>query len=121
MFEEIESEIEKSVKEREELNRQHKSFLQKREDMSRHMSDLDKEIFRLESRQESYEEAEDKQINYMWEEYELTYGRALELRNENLTDLAAMKKQIQTLKSEIKELGSVNVNAIEDFKNLSER
>ncbi len=121
LFEEIESEIEKSVKEREELNRQHKSFLQKREDMSRHMSDLDKEIFRLESRQESYEEAEDKQINYMWEEYELTYGRALELRNENLTDLAAMKKQIQTLKSEIKELGSVNVNAIEDFKNLSER
>ncbi len=121
LFEEIEAEIEKSVKEREELNRQHKSFLQKREDMSRHMSDLDKEIFRLESRRENYEEAEDKQINYMWEEYELTYGHALELRNENLTDLAVMKKRIQALKNEIKGLGSVNVNAIEDFKNLSER
>ena len=121
LFEEIEAEIRKSVKEREELNRQHKSFLQKREDMSRHMSDLDKEIFRLESRRESYEEAEDKQINYMWEEYELTYGHALELRNENLTDLAVMKKRIQALKSEIKGLGAVNVNAIEDFKNLSER
>ncbi len=121
LFEEIEAEIEKSVKEREELNRHHKSFLQKREDMSRHMSDLDKEIFRLESRRENYEEAEDKQINYMWEEYELTYGHALELRNENLTDLAVMKKTIQALKNEIKGLGSVNVNAIEDFKNLSER
>ncbi len=121
LFEEIEAEIQKSVLEREELGRQHKSFLQKREDLSRHMSDLDKEIFRLESRQENYEEATDKQINYMWEEYELTYGHALELRNENLTDLAVMKKRIQVLKNEIKELGSVNVNAIEDFKSLSER
>ena len=121
LFAEIEAEIEKSVHEREELNRRHKSFLKKREDLSGRMSDLDKEIFRLESRKESYEEAADKQINYMWEEYELTYSHALELRNENLTDLAMMKKEIQTLKSEIKALGPVNVNAIEDFKNLSER
>lgn len=121
LFAEIEAEIEKSVQEREELNRRHKSFLKKREDLSGRMSDLDKEIFRLESRKESYEESADKQINYMWEEYELTYSHALELRNENLTDLAMMKKEIQTLKSEIKALGPVNVNAIEDFKNLSER
>ncbi|MDO4311767.1 MAG: chromosome segregation protein SMC [Eubacteriales bacterium] len=121
LFEEIEAEIEKSVKERETLNRQHKSFLQRREDLSKHMSNLDKEIFRLESRKEGYEEASDKQINYMWEEYELTYSHALELRNKNLTDLSAMKKRIQALKNEIKGLGSVNVNAIEDFKSLSER
>lgn len=63
----------------------------------------------------------DKQINYMWEEYEITYGLAKELRDENLTDLAEIKKRIQTLKSEIKGLGSVNVNAIEDYKNVSER
>ena len=115
LFAEIEAEIEKLVHEREELNRRHKSFLKKREDLSGRMSDLDKEIFRLESRKESYDEAADKQINYMWEEYELTYSHALELRNENLTDLAMMKKEIQTLKSEIKALGPVNVNAIEDF------
>ena len=69
----------------------------------------------------NYEEASDKQINYMWEEYELTYGRALEIRDENLTDLSKMKKRIQELKSEIRGLGSVNVNAIEDYKNVSER
>ena len=121
LFEEIQAEIEKSVKEREALNLQHKSFLKKREDLAKHMSELDKEVFRLESRREGYEEASEKQINYMWEEYELTYNRALEIRDENLTDLNFMKKQIQTLKNEIKALGSVNVNAIEDFKNLSER
>ena len=121
VFEEIEKEIKASVEEREKLNRQHKSFLQKREELSKHMSDLDKEVFRLESRKEGYEEAAEKQVNYMWEEYELTYNRALELRDENLTDLSVMKKRIQALKNEIKSLGSVNVNAIEDFKNLSER
>ena len=37
------------------------------------------------------------------------------------TDLAYMKRQIQELKNEIRKLGTVNVNAIEDFKNISER
>ena len=57
----------------------------------------------------------------MWDEYELTYVMALELRDEDLTDLAFMKKRIQVLKAEIKALGSVNVNAIEEYKNVSER
>ena len=60
-------------------------------------------------------------MNYMWEEYELTYNRAMELRDKNLTDLAFMRRQIQTLKSDIKKLGTVNVNAIEDYKSVSER
>ena len=57
----------------------------------------------------------------MWEEYEITYNHAMKLRDENLTDLAYMKRQIQELKNEIRKLGTVNVNAIEDFKNISER
>ena len=121
LFTEIQKEIEKFKQERDELNQRHKSFLQKREDLSKHMSELDKEVFRLESQKTGYEEASEKQMNYMWEEYELTYNRALELRSQNLTDLSKMRKRIQELKSEIKGLGSVNVNAIEDFKNLSER
>ena len=80
-----------------------------------------KESFRLTSKKEGYEEALEKQINYMWEEYELTYNHALEIRDESLTDPAEMRRRIQELKTEIRKLGSVNVNAIEDFKNLSER
>lgn len=121
LFEEIQIEIEKFKKEREELNLKHKVFLQKREDTSKHMSDLDKEIFRLESQKENYEAASEKQINYMWEEYEITYIRAKELRDANLTDLAKMKKRIQELKGEIRSLGNVNVNAIEEYKRVSER
>ena len=121
LFAEIGEEIEKFKAQREELNQKHKVFLQKREDLSKHMAELDKEVFRLESQKEGYEEASEKQINYMWEEYELTYNRALELRNDNLTDLAQMKKRIQEIKSESRGLGDVNVNAIEDFKQVSER
>lgn len=121
LFAEIEEEIRTQVKKREELNQKHKDFLGKREELSRHMSDLDKECFRLNSQKESYEEANEKLMNYMWEEYEITYNHAMELRNENLTDLAYMKRQIQSLKNDIRKLGSVNVNAIEDYKNLLER
>ena len=121
LFQEIQAEIEKYKNQREELTRKHRSFLQKREELSGHMAELDKEVFRLENRKESYEEASQKQYDYMWEEYELTYNRALELRDGNLTDLAKMKRRIQELKNEIRGLGNVNVNAIEDYKNLYDR
>ena len=121
LFEEIEEEIRKFVAEKEELTKKNKAFIVKREELSKRMSELDKESFRLNSKREGFEEASDKQISYMWDEYELTYSRAMELRDENLNDLAFMKKRIQALKNEIKALGSVNVNAIEDYKNVSER
>ena len=121
LFGEIETEIQKYVSEKEELNKKHKTFLEQREELTKKNSELDKELYRLTTKRESYEEASEKQINYMWEEYELTYSSAMEIRDENLTDLAFMKKEIQRLKNEIKALGSVNVNAIEDYKNVSER
>ena len=113
LFEEIKLQIEHSKSERMEL--------EKREEISKHMADLDKEVYRLESQKEGCEEASEKQINYMWEEYELTLNHAKELRNPNLTDLADMKRRIQELKSEIRALGNVNVNAIEEYKSVSER
>ena len=121
IFEEIQKQIEEYQVEKEQLTQKHKVFLQEREDVSKHMSELDKEMYRLNSQKENCEEASEKQINYMWEEYEITYNHALELRDDTLSDLSAMKKRIYEIKAEIKNLGPVNVNAIEDYKNLSER
>lgn len=121
VFEEIELKIQKLNSEKEVLTQQNKDFLTKREELSKHMADLDKESFRLTSKKEGFEETLEKQINYMWEEYEITYSKAQELRNESFTDLSEIKRQIQLLKSDIRSLGSVNVNAIEDYKNVSER
>lgn len=121
LFAEIEEEIKIQTEKRDDLNKKHKGFLQKREELSKNMTELDKEIFRLTSKKETYEETSEKHMNYMWEEYEITYNHAMELRDANLTDLAFIRRQIQELKTQIKKLGSVNVNAIEDYKNVSER
>lgn len=121
LFVEIEVEIKNYTEQKDALTKKHKSLLNKREDITKQISDLDKEIFRLTSRKESYEELAEKNINYMWEEYEITYNYALELRDPNMMDLELMRRTIKTLKSDIKGLGSVNVNAIEDYKEVSER
>ena len=118
---EIEVEIQEQTTQKDELGKRNKGFLTKRDEFSKHMTELEKECLRLQNRRESCEEGIDNQINYMWEEYELTYNRAMELRDANLTDLGHMKRQIQKLRSEIRDLGDVNVNAIEEYKNISER
>ena len=106
---------------RDEASARHKESLGRREELSLEMGRLDKEAYRLNSQREKLEEAQEAQVSYMWEEYELTYSMAKELRREELDNPAAMKKQISALKDEIRSLGSVNVNAIEDYKNLIER
>ena len=119
--EQLEQALKEHTARREEMSSEYKGFFQKREDISKKISDLDKEIFRLNSQREKLEEAHEYQNNYMWEEYELTLHAAMELRNEEYTDLAAMKKMIASIKDEIRKLGDVNVNAIEDYKEISER
>ncbi len=120
-YEKLEAELKENTARREEMSAEYKGFFQKREDISNKITDLDKEIFRLNSQREKLEEAHEYQNNYMWEEYELTLHAAMELRNEEYTDLAAMKKLIAAIKDDIRKLGDVNVNAIEDYKEISER
>ncbi len=118
---ELEQKLSDSQKEREEMSVKYKGFFQKQEELSKRINDLDKESFRLNSQKEKLNESIESQTNYMWEEYELTRHNALELRNEEYDNPAEMKKQIAQIKDDIRKLGDVNVNAIEDYKNLSER
>ena len=103
------------------MNKEYKGFFEKREEVGRQMNELDKEIFRLNQQREKLEETMENQKNYMWEEYELTFHNAKELRKEEYDNLAEMKKSIAQLKDEIRKLGDVNVNAIEEYKEVSER
>ena len=107
--------------EKEKKNEVHKKFFEKRDFLSGRIALLDKEVFRLKSQIEKTEEGREAKIAYMWEEYEITPNNALQYKNEEMTDRAQMKKDIAQMKDEIRKLGNVNVNAIEDFKNLQER
>lgn len=106
---------------KEEQSASHKSFFGKREELSSRMNELDKELFRLGSQKEKLDETSENLMNHMWAEYELTYNAALPLRKEEYQNLSEVKKNCQAVKDEIKGLGNVNVNAIEDYKEVSER
>lgn len=119
------SDAEHSLKEKqktkEELSQQQKNFFKTREEISEKKNALDKEVYRLNSQREKLEDTIENQINYMWNEYEITLNNAASMRNEALKDIAEMKKQITAIKDAIRKLGDVNVNAIEDYKVLMER
>lgn len=116
-----ETTLKESAAKKEELSSKQKNFFQRREELAEKNAGLDKEVFRLNSSKERLEETIENQINYMWDEYEITLTDAAAMRNEEMTDLAAMKREIESLKDKIRKLGNVNVNAIEDYKNLMER
>ncbi len=117
----VEKALQENQAKKEAMSAEYKGFFQKREEISERISNLDKEIFRLNNQREKLEEAGEYQTNYMWEEYELTPHNAIVLRDEAYTELPELKKLIAGVKDEIRKLGDVNVNAIEDYKNLYER
>lgn len=118
---ESEEKLKDDVARKEELNLKQKNFFNTREELSNQMTSLDKEVYRLNAQKERLEESIESQINYMWNEYEITLSDAAAMRNEELNDLSSMKRDSFALKDHIKKLGDVNVNAIEDYKNLMER
>ena len=119
------SDLEKNLEEleakKEELSKENKNFFSKREELSKHISELDKDSFRLANQLERLQETMNSQANYMWEEYEVTVELAKQYRDDTLPGYGGIRKEIGEIKSGIKALGDVNVNAIEDYKNLSER
>lgn len=120
-FSSLDQEISQALTKKEEQNASHKNFFNQRQEISDRISELDKEVFRLDSQKEKINDAISYQNNYMWNEYELTYHAAEELKDPDFNDLDQMKKDAARLKDAIKKMGNVNVNAIEEYKELSER
>ncbi|MBR3683757.1 MAG: chromosome segregation protein SMC [Lachnospiraceae bacterium] len=116
-----EEKLKADIEKKDELSANQKKFFATREELAERMNNLDKEVYRLTAQKEKMEGSIEGFINYMWDEYEITLSDAASLRNEALTDLSAMKKDISSLKDQIRKLGDVNVNAIEDYKNVMER
>lgn len=117
--------IEKSLKERQEayvsLNETYRSGFEEREKLSDAMNQLDKELYRLESQRQKSQEALEGQNNYMWQEYELTLHAAMELKDESLGDRSQIKQRIRSIRDDIRSMGNVNVNAIEQYREVAER
>lgn len=98
-----------------------KGFFKTREECQNNLVTLEKEQFRLSQNKEKLENNRDSKIEYMWNEYELTLSEATQLKDDELSDASEIKKIVTDTKNEIRKLGDVNVNAIEDYKEVAER
>ena len=81
---------------------------------------LSGEVTRLEERRESVERDSDYIIGQLREVYQLNRSEAVELA-EKLEDVTAAQAELTSVKNKIRALGSVNVAAIEEYKEVSER
>ena len=83
------------------------------------IEDLKAQITKMEVKKSKIEDELNDIINRMWEEYELT-PNAVEgyKKPENVPQT---QKKVKSLRQEIRELGSVNVDSIEEYKTLKQR
>lgn len=81
---------------------------------------LNKELGRFESQKARYEVQLDSLRDRIWDEYQLTYQTCLKYK-EDLGSEKDIKDRIYKLRSSIKALGNINMNAIEEYAATSER
>ena len=114
--ESVQSEIERRnelEKQTNELRADEKARLQDKEKLS---SDL----VRLEERKNNMKKEYDELGDMLFEQYELTKPEA-EMLGIVIEDMSAAKKRLHEIKVAIRGLGSINVGAIEEYKEVSER
>ena len=84
------------------------------------IEDLKAQIVKVDVKKTKLEEDIQAIINKMWEEYELTPNNVGE-EYKKPENIALTQKKVNGLRKELRELGSVNVDSIEEYKNLKER
>ena len=102
------------------IKRQSRGPRASEKEMSGKQAGVSQELARLEERKISIQKDYDDIISKMWEEYQLTRSEAMGLAIE-IDNLIAAQRDLNEIKSKIKNLGSVNVGAIEEYKEVSER
>ena len=96
-----------------QMRARQKEDLERREQVSR-------ELVRLEERRNAAQSEYDSLIRRLWEEYGLTRAQAEEFAQE-LESVSAAQKRLAEVRGAIKALGTVNLSAIEEYKEVSAR
>lgn len=111
---------EKLQSEKNSFDEKDRSILDKIKALREDVYSLTDEQGRLAQRKVKAETELENTINNLWEEYELTYSDAAPYKRD-LGAPQAVSKEIAALKRKISGLGNVNVDAIEEYKAVSER
>ncbi|MCR5369573.1 MAG: chromosome segregation protein SMC [Clostridium sp.] len=107
--------------EKAEKTGQQRNFIEEKEALDERIRDLEKDILRLQNQKERLSEKVGSQSDYIMNEYGLGYGEAEKFRDPGLGSASAMRKKTASLREQIRNLGNVNVNAIDEYKEVSER
>ena len=83
------------------------------------IEELKAQIVKIDVKKSKLEEDINSIINKMWEEYELTPNNAGEYKKPE--NVALTQKKVNNLRTDIRNLGSVNVDSIEEYKTMKER
>ncbi len=81
---------------------------------------LQNEVVRLESSKSKIDYNIENAVNRLWDEYEMTYTQAKECYVP-VESISEAQKRIASLKGAIRALGNVNVDSIEEYKEVRER
>ncbi len=111
------------LREKEELSAKQRASYEKQSENAEVLRDIEKELVRLGAQAEKTEERLSALTDYLWNEYALTPSEAAQFREEQAPDESPsrIRRHCAELKNAIKNLGSVNVNAIEEYKEVGER
>ena len=80
---------------------------------------LKEEIIKIGVKKEKIKEDIDEVTNKLWEEYELTPNKVGEYKKPE--NISKATKEVNSLRNKIKDLGSVNIDSIEEYKEMSKR
>ena len=116
----LEDRAEKARQEHLEMDEQASKLRSAQKNKINEREELASQLSRLEEKQNSTNEQFDKLVGQLWDEYELTRTTAAETAKP-IEDQAQAQKELQSLKNKIKALGSVNLGAIEEYQQVSER
>ena len=112
--------IESYNAERDEVEKQINELRQSERERLGDRERLSGELARLEERKSAMVRDYDDTIRKLYDEYGLTRTEA-EAKGIVIDDISSANKRLSELKSKIKSLGSVNLSAIEEYKEVSER
>lgn len=123
-IEEYSNELENQIKALDEQKRSITDKQKKIQDSNKGITDrlvqLQKELSRAENMQTNLETDREKMINRIWDEYELTISSAEEIR-EDVENEKQASEDLANLKNQIRALGSVNIDSIEEYQSVKER
>ena len=115
-----EAEIRKATEQRLACQQAETQALARAREASDHREEMGREMARLAERKAAAESEYDATAAKLWDEYQLTVSQAEEVCVE-FDSLPALRAQVADLRNQIRSLGSVNVGAIEEYKEVRAR